>query len=112
MIIYLLSLESDAQLETSHEGSGYEYEPEPEPESKDSGNDYFDDLYSSKSDEDDGKIVVVTEKPKSQNGKDYMDDFLYYGKHDSDPPSFDQPFADLKEGDNRNDYQDFMLWKH
>ena len=104
MIIYLLSLESDAQLESSHEGSGYD--PEPEPESKEPGNDYFDDLYGSESDED-GKIVVVTEE--NQNGNDYMDVFGF-GMHDADPPSF---FANKKEGDNDgNDYQDFMLWKH
>ena len=116
MIIYSLSLENDAQLETSHEGSGYD--PEPEPESKEPGNDYLDDLYGSESDEDEdekddskGKIVVVTEK--IQNGKDYMDDYFSYGMHDSDPPSFYEPFAAKKEGDNNgNDYQDFMLWKH
>ena len=105
MIISSLSLESDVQLETPHEGSGYD--PESEPESKEPGNDYFDDLYEP--DTTDGKIVVVTEE--NQNGNDYMDPFGY-GESDHDPPSFDEPFAAKKEGDKGNDYQDFKLWKH
>ena len=122
MIQSSFSLESDVQIETPHEGSGYEEDPEPEPESKESGNDYLDDLYNtSVEDEDgkvndasDGKIVVVTEE--SQDGNDYMDQYGGFGMSDPDPPSVDgledEPFANLKEGEKGNDYQDFMLWKH
>ena len=122
MIQSSFSLESDVQIETPHEGSGYDEDPEPEPESKESGNDYLDDLYDSNSDEDedgkvndasDGKIVVVTEK--SKDGNDYMD-LHGFGRSDPDPPSVDgledEPFANLKEGEKGKDYQDFMLWKH
>ena len=62
----------------------------------------------------DGKIVVVTEE--SQDGNDYMDQYGGFGMSDPDPPSVDgledEPFANLKEGEKGNDYQDFMLWKH
>ena len=112
MIILSLILDSDAQIETHHEGSANLYDdPEFEPESKETGKDYLDNLYDDDdySDEDgkvndasDGKIVVVTEE--TQDGNDYME---HYGRSDPDPPSFDgmeladdgtddDHFADLK----------------
>ena len=57
---------------------------------------------------------MVTEE--SQDGNDYMDQYGGFGMSDPDPPSVDgledEPFANLKEGEKGNDYQDFMLWKH
>ena len=116
------TLESDLQIDGTHEGRSVE-DYEPEPESKESGNDYFDDLLDDADEEqdaNDGKIVVVTEE--SQDTEDYIQ---HYGRSDPDPPSFDgmelandntasndNPFAYLNVGDKGNDYQDFMLWKH
>ena len=100
MIILSLILDSDAQIETPHEGSADLYDdPEFEPERlslhQKTGKDYLDSLYDDDdySDEDgkvkdasDGKIVVVTEETQDGNGNDYME---HYGRSDPDPPSFD-----------------------
>ena len=110
------TLESDLQIDGTHEGRSVE-DYEPEPESKESGNDYFEDLSDNADEEDsnDGKIVVVTEE--SQDTEDYIQ---HYGRSDPDPPSFDgmelandntatddNPFASLNVGEKGKDYQDW-----
>ena len=77
------TLESDLQIAITHEGRSVE-DYEPEPESKETGNDYFDDLLDDADEDNDGQIVVVTEE--SPDTEDYIQ---HYGRSDPDPPSFD-----------------------